>query len=150
MKPNENSKQELKKNAARHPTLEELNRKGEELLAECGECPAKPECEAFSFASAALLYLNSRRNKRNQETWEDEPDEGAEEWEDADAETGDAATPHPMDDLNEAVDELVDSLFNLSDKVHAARRHLYQLDELTDAALDYLSAIGVPQLSPED
>ena len=48
------------------------------------------------------------------------------------------------------IDELVDSLFSLSDKVHAARRYLHQLDELTNTALDYLSAIGVPQLSQED
>ena len=142
MKPNEKSKQEMKKNAAQRPTLEELNRKADELLAECGNCPAKLECEAFAYASAALLYLN--------EASESKPDEGADEWEDADGETGDETAPHPMDALNEAVDELVDSLFSLSDKVHAARRYLHQLDELTDAALDYLSAIGVPQLSQED
>ena len=142
MKKNEEMKNATENKTTGAVTLEELNRKADELLAECGDCPAKPECEAFAFASAALLYLN--------ETSENEPDEGAYEWKDADGETGDAAVPHPMDELNEAVDELVDSLFSLSDKVHSARRYLHQLDELTDAALDYLSAIGVPQLSQED
>ena len=56
----------------------------------------------------------------------------------------------PMDALNEAVADLVDSLFNVIDKVQDARRYLKQLDDLTDAALDYLSAIGVPQLDQED
>lgn len=131
-------------------TLEELNRKVGEILAECGECPAKSECEAFAFASAALLHLNHRKNNRDQDFSENEPDNGADIWEDADTATGDAAAPHSMEELNDAVDELVDSLFSLSDKVHAARRYLHQLDELTNTALDYLSAIGVPQLSQED
>ena len=144
MKKNEEMKNATENKTTGAVTLEELNRKADELLAECGDCPAKPECEAFAFASAALLYLTRRQNKRDQEAMENEPDEGADEWED------DETAPHPMDALNEAVDELVDSLFSLSDKVHAARRYLHQLDELTDAALDYLSAIGVPQLSPED
>lgn len=53
-------------------------------------------------------------------------------------------------ELDDAVSELVDSLFNVIDKVAEAARYLKKLDELTDAALDYLSAIGTPMLSQED
>lgn len=53
-------------------------------------------------------------------------------------------------ELDDAVNELVDSLFNVIDKVAEAARYLKKLDDLTDAALDYLSAIGVPQLAQED
>lgn len=53
-------------------------------------------------------------------------------------------------ELDDAVSELVDSLFNVIDKVAEAARYLKKLDDLTDAALDYLSAIGVPMLSQED
>ena len=53
-------------------------------------------------------------------------------------------------ELDEAVNELVDSLFNVIDKVAEAARYLKKLDDLTDAALDYLSAIGVSQLDQED
>ena len=53
-------------------------------------------------------------------------------------------------ELDDAVNELVDSLFNVIDKVAEAARYLKNLDDLTEAALDYLSAIGIPQLDQED
>ena len=53
-------------------------------------------------------------------------------------------------ELDDAVNELVDSLFNVIDKVAEAARYLKKLDDLTDAALDYLSAIGFSQLAQED
>ena len=53
-------------------------------------------------------------------------------------------------ELDAAVDDLVDSLFNVVEKAAEVRLYLKKLDDLTDAALDYLSAIGVPQLCQED
>ena len=104
--------------------------------------PQKENCATFARAFAADSYLNYYRNAQEQthdmETWDDDKD------------TFDENDLPAMDALNEAIADLVDSLFNVIDKVQDARRYLKQLDDLTDAALDYLSAIGVPQFSQED
>ena len=91
------------------------------------------------------LYLRDLQNARKRNL---SPDAGldneAGEWED------DESVPHPMDELNDAVYDLVDDLFRVTDKIAEARKYLERLDGLTEMSLDYLSAIGVPQLSPED
>ena len=121
---------------------EHLNRKNEPLLKnaakeihmildECSDCPEKLGCGIYHHLSAAELYLH-------QYQMEDDADIGEKDGEDS------------MKKLNKSVSELVDSLFDVEDKVEEVRGYLQKLDDLTDVALDYLSAIGVPQLSQED
>ncbi len=132
-----------KKNKMEKPmTLEELSNGIHAFVDSCCECPQKEYCATFARAFAADGYLNYYRNAQEQtqdiETRDDDKD------------PFDENDLPAMDALNEAIADLVDSLFNVIDKVQDARRYLKQLDDLTDAALDYLSAIGVPQLSQED
>ena len=132
-----------KKNKMEKPmTLEELSNGIHAFVDSCCECPQKEYCATFARAFAADGYLNYYRNAQEQmhdmETRDDDKD------------PFDENDLPAMDALNEAVADLVDSLFNVIDKVQDARRYLKQLDDLTDAALDYLSAIGVPQLDQED
>lgn len=145
MKPNEKSKQEMKKNAAQQPTPEDVRREIIDVLKECADCPVKLECAPFTRAAAASIYLRDLQNARKQNM---SPDAGldneADEWEDNES------VPHPMDELNDAVYDLVDDLFRVTDKIAEARKYLERLNALAEMSLDYLSAIGVPQLSPED
>lgn len=145
MKPNEKSKQEMKKNAAQQPTPEDVRREIIDVLKECADCPVKLECAPFTRAAATSIYLRDLQNARKQNL---SPDAGldneADEWEDNES------VPHPMDELNDAVYDLVDDLFRVTDKIAEARKYLERLDALAEMSLDYLSAIGVPQLSPED
>ena len=131
------------KNKMENPmTLEELSNGIHAFLESCGECPKKELCATFARVFAADGYLNyyrgAQKQAKNMETQDDDKD------------PFDENDLPAMDALNEAVADLVDSLFNMMDKVQDARRYLKQLDDLTDAALDYLSAIGVPQLDQED
>ncbi|MBQ6255451.1 MAG: hypothetical protein IKP72_01970 [Clostridia bacterium] len=145
MKPTENNKQEMKKNAAPQPTLEEMYRGFADDLAECENCPAKLGCAPYTRAAVMSLYLRDLQNARKQNLSPDAGlDDDADEWED------DESVPHPMDELNDAVYDLVDDLFRVTDKIAEARKYLERLDGLAEMSLDYLSAIGVPQLSPED
>lgn len=145
MKPTESDKHEMKKNAAQHPTLAEVYRGFADDLAECEDCTAKLGCAPYTRAAVVSLYLRDLQNARKRNL---SPDAGldneADEWED------DESVPHPMDELNDAVYDLVDDLFRVTDKIAEARKYLERLDGLTEMSLDYLSAIGVPQLSPED
>ena len=132
-----------KKNKMEKPmTLEELSNGIHAFLDSCFGCPQKEYCATFARVFAADGYLNDYRNAQEQthdmETRDDDKD------------PFDENDLPAMDALNEAIADLVDSLFNVVDKTQDARRYLKQLDDLTDAALDYLSAIGVPQLSQED
>lgn len=115
----------------------DLNKKEEfdGIRQECRDCPENKEC--------IFAYDNSPADgcadtEANQECQDDA--EKSMERQEADE----------LYELNEAVDDLVDCLFTLVDKVVEARRYLARLDALADAALNYLSAIGVPQLAQEE
>ncbi len=102
----------------------------------CLDCPENLDC---LFASEDDHDFDcDYESKPNKEHAVDPEDEGCEQGTDE------------LLELDTAVDELVDSLFNVIEKVAEVRIYLKKLDDLTDAALDYLSAIGVPQLRQED
>ena len=52
--------------------------------------------------------------------------------------------------MNAALNDLVDCLFALIDRIAQARRFLDRLDAFADAFLDYLSSMGVSELTQED
>ena len=134
-----------KKNKMENPmTLEELSRKIHEVMEACMDCPYKLGCEPFACVNAAEMNVHQRQLAQAKE------EKAKYKAEEVEEDSFNEKELPAMDALNEAIADLVDSLFNVVDKVHEARRYLKQLDDLTDAALDYLSAIGVPQLSQED
>ena len=123
-------------------TLEELSNGIHAYLESCGECSKREHCATFARVFAADGYLNYYRSAQEQTQDMEARDDGEDPFDENDLPT--------MDALNEAVADLVDSLFNVVDKVQDARRYLRQLDDLTEAALDYLDAIGLPQFTQED
>ena len=135
-------KNENKNKTEKPMTLEKLSNGIHAFLESCGECHKREHCATFSRVFAADGYLNYYRNAQKQTQDMEARDDDNDPFDENDLPA--------MDALNEAVADLVDSLFNVMDKVQDARRYLKQLDDLTDAALDYLSAIGVPQLDQED
>ena len=135
-------KDENKNKMEKPMTLEELSNGIHAFLESCAECPKKELCATFARVFAADGYLNYYRNAQEQTQDMEARDDDEKPFNENDLPA--------MDALNEAVADLVDSLFNVIDKVQEARRYLKQLDDLTDAALDYLSAIGAPQLAQED
>ena len=105
---------------------------------ECRDCPEKWDC---AFASKDIPGF----------TCGEKPEPSAhKESQDTDHEETPELGTDELRDLEESVNDLVDCLFTLVDKVVEAQRYLEKLDALADAALNYLSAIGVPQLDQED
>ena len=134
-----------KKNKMEKPmTLEELSRKIHEVMDACMDCPHKLGCEPFSRVNAAEMNVHQRQLTQARE------EKAGYKTEEVEEDPFDENDLPVIDALNEAIADLVDSLFHVADKVQDARRYLKQLDDLTDAALDYLSAIGVPQLAQEE
>ena len=54
-----------------------------------------------------------------------------------------------LDDLDSAVDDLVDSLFDVMDKIASARQFLDKLDSRVTWTLDMLGQLDIPQLSED-
>ena len=88
--------------------------------------------------------------------YDDDEDEAEEACEDSDDETDEyelpAVPPHlrpvrELDDLDYAVDQLVDSLFEVTDKIASARQFIDRLDSRVTWMLDMLEQLDIPQLS---
>ena len=121
----------MKKNPNKKETLDGIRQ-------ECRDCPEKWGC---AFASEDIPGF----------TCGEKPEPTAhKESHDTDHEENPELETDELRELEESVDELVDCLFSLEDRITEARRYLEKLDALADAALNYLSAIGVPQLAQED
>ena len=54
-----------------------------------------------------------------------------------------------LDDLDNAVDDLVDSLFDVMDKIASVRQFLDKLDSRVTWTLDMLGQLDIPQLSED-
>ena len=87
--------------------------------------------------------------------YEDDAEEEACEEVDDEAEYEIPAIPphlrpvHELDDLDAAVDDLVDSLFAVEDKITNARQFIDRLDSRVTWMLDMLEQLDIPQLSEE-
>ena len=125
----------MKKNEKDMNMKEKMN----DIFEVCRNCPENQDC-AFAYKSIPG-FTHSECPVPNA----CEEDHSTEQEDDACGRASDELL-----ELDAAVDELVDSLFNVVEKAAEVRLYLKQLDDLTDAALDYLSAIGVPQLCQED
>ena len=95
----------------------------------CRVCPNKETC---SLEPNAAFMLDGSA----------EPHEPEKNQEKADAQA--------LQEMNAALNDLVDCLFALIDRIAQARGFLNRLDAFADAFLDYLSSMGVSELTQED
>ena len=135
-------------------SMAELKEEFFKSLSVCEGCDHKLGCPAYPRAAVIGAFLESE-------------DEGEEEDpllksvyaddEDGDDETEyEIPTIHPhlrpvheLDDLDAAVDDLVDSLFAVEDKIANARQFSDRLDSRVTWMLDMLEQLDIPQLSEE-
>ena len=125
----------MKKNEKNMTMKEVMNN----IFEECRDCPENQSCAFANKSIPGFAHGESSVSSAYEE------DHNTEQEDDACGQASDELL-----ELDAAVDDLVDSLFNVVEKAAEVRLYLKKLDDLTDAALDYLSAIGVPQLCQED
>ena len=131
----------------------------------CEACPHWLSCSSYPTVAAIAAFLQERDEEEaedeNEEdpllraVYEDDAEEEACEEVDDEAEYGIPAIPphlrpvHELDDLDAAVDDLVDSLFAVEDKITNARQFIDRLDSRVTWMLDMLEQLDIPQLSEE-
>ena len=131
----------------------------------CEACPQWLSCSSYPTVAAIAAFLQERDEEEAEDENEEDPllravyedDEEEESCEDTDdeAEYEIPAIPphlrpvHELDDLDAAVDDLVDSLFAVEDKITNARQFIDRLDSRVTWMLDMLEQLDIPQLSEE-
>ena len=131
----------------------------------CEACPHWLSCSSYPTVAAIAAFLQERDEEEaedeNEEdpllraVYEDDAEEEACEEVDDEAEYEIPAIPphlrpvHELDDLDAAVDDLVDSLFAVEDKIANARQFIDRLDSRVTWMLDMLEQLDIPQLSEE-
>ena len=131
----------------------------------CEACPHWLSCSSYPTVAAIAAFLQERDEEEAEDENEEDPllravyedDEEEERCEDTDdeAEYEIPAIPphlrpvHELDDLDAAVDDLVDSLFAVEDKIANARQFIDRLDSRVTWMLDMLEQLDIPQLSEE-
>ena len=131
----------------------------------CEACPHWLSCSSYPTVAAIAAFLQERDEEEaedeNEEdpllraVYEDDAEEEACEEVDDEAEYEIPAIPphlrpvHELDDLDAAVDDLVDSLFAVEDKITNARQFIDRLDSRVTWMLDMLEQVDIPQLSEE-
>ena len=131
----------------------------------CEACPHWLSCSSYPTVAAIAAFLQERDEEEaedeNEEdpllraVYEDDAEEEACEEVDDEAEYEIPVIPphlrpvHELDDLDAAVDDLVDSLFAVEDKITNARQFIDRLDSRVTWMLDMLEQLDIPQLSEE-
>ena len=131
----------------------------------CEACPHWLNCSSYPTVAAIAAFLQERDEEEAEDENEEDPllcavyedDEEEESCEDTDDEAKyeiPAIPPHirpvhELDDLDAAVDDLVDSLFAVEDKIASARQFIDRLDSRVTWMLDMLEQLDIPQLSEE-
>ena len=142
-------------------SMAELKEEFFKSLAVCESCVHKNICPDYSRAAVIGAFLDSENDGEEEDpllksVYDDDEDEAEEACEDSDDETDEyelpAVPPHlrpvrELDDLDYAVDQLVDSLFEVTDKIASARQFIDRLDSRVTWMLDMLEQLGIPQLS---
>ena len=141
-------------------SMDELKEEFFKSLAVCEGCDHKLGCPVYPRAAVIGAFLESEDEREEEDpllksVYED--DEEEESCEDTDDETeyeSPAIPPHlrpvrELDDLDAAVDDLVDSLFAVEDKITNARQFIDRLDSRVTWMLDMLEQLDIPQLSEE-
>ena len=141
-------------------SMAELKEEFFKSLAVCESCVNKRICPDYSRAAVIGLFLESEDEGEEEDpllksVYEDDEEEERCEDTDDEAEYEIPAIPphlrpvHELDDLDAAVDDLVDSLFAVEDKIANARQFIDRLDSRVTRMLDMLEQLDIPQLSEE-
>ena len=141
-------------------SMAELKEEFFKSLAVCESCVNKRICPDYSRAAVIGLFLESEDEGEEEDpllksVYEDDEEEESCEDTDDEAKYEIPAIPphirpvHELDDLDAAVDDLVDSLFAVEDKITNARQFIDRLDSRVTWMLDRLEQLEIPQLSEE-
>ena len=146
-------------------TMDELKEEFFKSARMCEACPHWLSCSSYPTVAAIAAFLQERDEEEAEDENEEDPllravyedDEEEESCEDTDDEAEyeiPAIPPHlrpvrELDDLDAAVDDLVDSLFAVEDKIANARQFIDRLDSRVTWMLDMLEQLDIPQLSEE-
>ena len=141
-------------------SMAELKEEFFKSLAVCESCVNKRICLDYSRAAVIGLFLESEDEGEEEDpllksVYEDDEEEESCEDTDDEAKYEIPAIPphlrpiHELDDLDAAVDDLVDSLFAVEDKIANARQFIDRLDSRVTWMLDMLEQLDIPQLSEE-
>ena len=141
-------------------SMAELKEEFFKSLAVCESCVNKRICPDYSRAAVIGLFLESEDEGEEEDpllksVYEDDEEEESCEDTDDEAKYEIPAIPphirpvHELDDLDAAVDDLVDSLFAVEDKIANARQFIDRLDSRVTWMLDRLEQLEIPQLSEE-
>ena len=141
-------------------SMAELKEEFFKSLAVCESCVNKRICPDYSRAAVIGLFLESEdegeeENPLLKSVYEDDEEEESCEDTDDEAKYEIPAIPphlrpiHELDDLDAAVDDLVDSLFAVEDKIANARQFIDRLDSRVTWMLDMMGQLDIPQLSEE-
>ena len=156
------------KNTAKAPvnakgimSMDELKEEFFKSLAVCEGCDHKLGCPVYPRAAVIGAFLDSpdveEEDPLLKSVYDDE-DEAEEACEDSDDEAEEYEIPaiparyrpvEELDDLDAAVDHLVDSLFEVTDKIASARQFIDRLDSRVTWMLDMMGQLDIPQLSEE-
>ena len=141
-------------------SMDELKKEFFKSLAVCEGCDHNLGCPVYPRAAVIGAFLNLPDDEEEdpllKSVYEDEEDEAVETCEDTDDDAGEyelpAVPPHlrpvrELDELDYAVNQLVDSLFDVMDKIASARQFIDRLDSRVTWMLDMLEQLGIPQLS---
>ena len=131
----------------------------------CEACPHWLSCSSYPTVAAIAAFLQERDEEEAEDENEEDPllravyeddaeEEACEEVDDEAEYEIPAIPPHlrpvrELDDLDAAVDDLVDSLFAVEDKITNARQFIDRLDSRVTWMLDMLEQLDIPQLSEE-
>ena len=141
-------------------SMDELKEEFFKSLAVCEGCDHKLGCPVYPRAAVIGAFLDSENDEEEEDpllksVYDDEEDEAEETCEDSEDEAGEYELPdvpphlrpvRELDDLDYAVDQLVDSLFEVTDKIASARQFIDRLDSRVTWMLDMLEQLGIPQL----
>ena len=154
------------KNTAKAPintkgimSMDELKEEFYKSLAVCEGCDHKLGCPVYPRAAVIGAFLDSENDEEEEDpllksVYDDDDDE-AEESDHDEEEISVPSIPasyrpvEELDELDYAVNQLVDSLFDVTDKIASARQFIDRLDSRVTWMLDMLEQLGIPQLSEE-
>ena len=141
-------------------SMDELKEEFFKSLAVCEGCDHKLGCPVYPRAAVIGAFLDSHDDEEEdpllKSVYDDDEDEVEETREDSDDEAGEYELPdvpphlrpvRELDDLDYAVNQLVDSLFEVTDKIASARQFIDRLDSRVTWMLDMLEQLGIPPLS---
>ena len=134
-------------------SMAELKEEFFKSLAVCESCVNKRICPDYSRAAVIGLFLESEDEGEEEDPLlksvyeDDEEEESCEDTDDEAKYEIPAIPPHirPVHEL----DDLVDSLFAVEDKIANARQFIDRLDSRVIWMLDMLEQLDIPQLSEE-